>query len=434
MLNSWSAATWVTRIEPAAIARRPSKSGKRGLPGGGATASGAAWLLTVRAAYAGRRRRLARVAPAVGFRGRLAIVALAALAIRTAATIYHRDYPVIGDALTFHLEGGHLAHGEGFRRVFEDVPTAEHPPLFICLIALFTLLGADGFLAQKLLLGLVGTVTVVLVGLLARRVAGDRAGLVAAALAAVYPLLWLADGSLMSESLYGPLIVAVLLAAYAYFDARTVRRVAVLGALIALAALTRGEALLLLPLLGLALVARGTLIAARAARAPRRARGSLRARARPVVDPQRDDVLLARAHLHQRRRRLGRRQLPPDLLRADHRPVGLPLLREDPAGRRGAAVARVPPSRHAVPARPRRARAAGPRRARRAPVRRLPARADARLRGQRGPAGALGAPRRVDVLADGAASPSPGRGCCTAAASRSPSCSCRWPWSRSPRC
>ena len=120
------------------------------------------------------------MAPAVGFRGRLAIVALAALAIRTAATIYHRDYPVIGDALTFHLEGGHLAHGEGFRRVFEDVPTAEHPPLFICLIALFTLLGADGFLAQKLLLGLVGTVTVVLVGLLARRVAGERAGLVAA--------------------------------------------------------------------------------------------------------------------------------------------------------------------------------------------------------------------------------------------------------------
>ena len=62
----------------------------------------------------------------------------------------------------------------------------------------------------------------------------------------------------MSESLYGALIVAVLLAAYAYLDARTVRRAAVLGALIALAALTRGEALLLVPLLGLALVARGS--------------------------------------------------------------------------------------------------------------------------------------------------------------------------------
>src|ERR687887_768343 len=200
-LNVVSPAAWVTRIDPAAIARSPSNSGKRGLPGGGATASGVAWRLTLRAAYAGRGRRLARVALQASFRGRLAIVALAALAVRTAATVYHRDYPVIGDALTFHLEGGHLAHGEGFRRIFEDVPTAEHPPLFICLIALFTLFGADGFLSQKLLLGLVGTATVVLVGLLGRRVGGERAGLIAAAVAAVYPLLWLADRSPISEAL-----------------------------------------------------------------------------------------------------------------------------------------------------------------------------------------------------------------------------------------
>jgi 4-amino-4-deoxy-L-arabinose transferase-like glycosyltransferase len=199
------------------------------------------------------------VALPVSFRGRLAIVALAALAIRTAATVYHRDYPVIGDALTFHLEGGHLAHGEGFRRVFEDVPTAEHPPLFICLLAVFDLLGADGFLAQRLLLGLVGTATVVLVGLLARRVAGGRAGLIAAAIAAVYPLLWLADGSLMSESLYGVLVVAALLVAYAYRDARTAPRAAALGAVVGLAALTRGEALLLVPLLAIAVMARGAL-------------------------------------------------------------------------------------------------------------------------------------------------------------------------------
>ncbi len=259
MLKPVIAAVWVTRIEPAAIARSPSKSGKRGLPGGGATASGVAWLVTLRAAYAGRRRRLARVALPVSFRGRLAIVALAALAVRTVATLHHRDYPVIGDALTFHLEGGHLAHGEGFRRIFEDVPTAEHPPLFICLLALFDLFGADGFLAQKLLVGLVGTATVVLIGLLGRRVGGDRVGLIAASLAAVYPLLWLVDGSLMSESLYGFFVVAVLLAAYAYRDARTARRAAVLGALVGLAALTRGEALLLVPLLAVALLALGPL-------------------------------------------------------------------------------------------------------------------------------------------------------------------------------
>ena len=49
----------------------------------------------------------------LAFRGTLALITLAGLAIRTAATLRHRDYPVIGDALTFHLEGGHLAHEIG---------------------------------------------------------------------------------------------------------------------------------------------------------------------------------------------------------------------------------------------------------------------------------------------------------------------------------
>ena len=238
----------------------------------------------------------------------------------------------------------------------------------------------------------------------------------------------------MSESLYGALIVAVLLAAYAYLDARD--RAAGGGARRAhrprRAHPRRGAA----ARPAARPRARGPRqpAGARATRAPRRARGGLRARDRAVVDPQRDDVRLAGAHLHQRGGRLGRRQLPSDLLRADHRPVGLPLLRQDAAGRRGPAVARVPPPRDAVHARPRRPRPARAGRARRAPVRRLPAGADARLRGQRGPAGALGAPRGVDVLAAGPARHRGSRGCCAAAASRSPSCSCRWPWSRSPRC
>jgi 4-amino-4-deoxy-L-arabinose transferase-like glycosyltransferase len=195
----------------------------------------------------------------LAFRGTLALIALAALAIRTAATVRHRDYPVIGDALTFHLEGGYLAHGEGFRRIFEDVPTAEHPPLFIVLLAAFTLAGAGGIYAQQLLLGVVGAATVVLVGLLGRKVAGDRAGLIAAAVAAVHPLLWLADGALMSESLYGPFVVGSLLAACAYVGARSAGRAALVGALVGLAALTRGEALLLVPLLALAMLVRAPL-------------------------------------------------------------------------------------------------------------------------------------------------------------------------------
>jgi 4-amino-4-deoxy-L-arabinose transferase-like glycosyltransferase len=190
------------------------------------------------------------------FRGRLTLVALLALGVRTLATLHYRDYPVIGDALTFHLGGGFLADGQGFRRVFEDLPTAEHPPGMWVLVAAFHLLGADAILAQKLLLGLTGTFTVVLTGLLARRVAGDRAGLLAAVIAAVHPLLWLADTSLMSESLYGVWIVLAVLLAYRHLEAPSAGRAAAVGAVAGLATLTRGEALALVPLLAVVLLAR----------------------------------------------------------------------------------------------------------------------------------------------------------------------------------
>ena len=90
--------------------------------------------------------------------------------------------------------------------------------------------------------------TIVALGLLGRRLAGDRAGLLAAGIGALYPTLIVADGALMSETLYGALVALSLLAAYRLLDAPSVGRALVLGAVSALAALTRGEALLLLPL------------------------------------------------------------------------------------------------------------------------------------------------------------------------------------------
>ena len=78
------------------------------------------------------------------------------------------------------------------------------------MIGLFTKLGATGYLAQKLLLCVVGTVTVAFVGLAGRELAGPTVGLSAAGLAAVYPFLWVVDGSLMSETLYGVFLAATL--------------------------------------------------------------------------------------------------------------------------------------------------------------------------------------------------------------------------------
>jgi 4-amino-4-deoxy-L-arabinose transferase-like glycosyltransferase len=192
---------------------------------------------------------------------RLALILVGALVIRVLYTLLvAQDIPVIGDALTYHLLGGNIADGKGFERAphpqlapFEGwkpgVPTAEHPPLFPLLIGLITKLGATGYLAQKLVLCVVGTVTVAFVGLAGREAAGPTTGLVAAALAAVYPFLWVVDGSLMSETLYGALLAATLWLALRFARRPSLGLAAGLGALVALAALTRGEALLLAPLL-----------------------------------------------------------------------------------------------------------------------------------------------------------------------------------------
>jgi hypothetical protein len=87
------------------------------------------------------------------------------------------------------------------------------------------------------------------VGLVGRRVGGERLGLLAAALAAIYPPLVANESILMSESLYGLMIALTILTALWASEAPTWRRAAVLGAVIGLDALTRAEGLLLLVLL-----------------------------------------------------------------------------------------------------------------------------------------------------------------------------------------
>lgn len=190
----------------------------------------------------------------------MALVVLAALAVRVAYAIASRDWQdVQGDALTYRVVGTLLAEGQGWRRFEAPVPTAEFPPAQSTLIAALTLVGIGGVLGQKLVLCVLGAATVGLIGMLGRRVAGsDAAGLLAAAIAAVYPPLWVMSGTLLAETLYGVFVVgALLLASTVLDDGRSPRdrlvRFAALGGVIGLAALTRGEAAALLPLVGLPL-------------------------------------------------------------------------------------------------------------------------------------------------------------------------------------
>jgi 4-amino-4-deoxy-L-arabinose transferase-like glycosyltransferase len=186
----------------------------------------------------------------------LAIVA-GALLIRALYTLLESPWPPPGldDQYYFSSLPKLLADGQGFIAPFKfdfqgvTEPTAEHPPLYSVVLTLPAWLGLDSADAQRLPGALFGAGTVATVGILGRRLAGARAGLLAAGLAAIYPTLIAADGALMSETLYGLLVALSLLAAYRFLDAPDTRSALLLGALLGLAALTRGEALLLFPLL-----------------------------------------------------------------------------------------------------------------------------------------------------------------------------------------
>jgi 4-amino-4-deoxy-L-arabinose transferase-like glycosyltransferase len=185
----------------------------------------------------------------------LAIVGLA-VAIRVIYALFEAPWPppALDDQFYFSALPKLIADGHGFsapfRYAFDDVvvATAEHPPLYSLVLALPASVGLDSDDAFRLVGALFGGGIVAVAGLLGRHIGGWRTGLPAAGLAAVHPALIAADGALMSESLYGLLAALVLLAALRLLDGPTARRALALGVVAGLAALTRGEALLLLPL------------------------------------------------------------------------------------------------------------------------------------------------------------------------------------------
>jgi len=217
----------------------------------GSLAGGAALAAAGRRLFGPRGER--RLNP---FAARLAVVTSGALAWRLLTLVsINRRNPDGGDPFFYHHQANMLAdrigYSEPFRWVEQGiaVPSAIHPPLLSTWLAAGSLLGARTFLAHKLLTTLVGVAVVVVAALVARRLAGDRAALVTAVLVAAYPNLWVIDGALWPEGVYATGIGLAVLAAYRWWEHPDLRRAAVLGAVVGVAALARGEALFLFPLL-----------------------------------------------------------------------------------------------------------------------------------------------------------------------------------------
>jgi uncharacterized membrane protein len=195
--------------------------------------------------------------PGPRFARDLALIGALALALRVVYAAVAAPKLAVDDDAFFHLTANALATGHGYVKPFDldlhgvSIPTAEHPILYPLLLSIIARAGGTGVAIQRSVGILAGTGVVVLIGLLGRELAGARAGLIAAAITALWPSLIAADGSIMSEPIYGLFVVAAVLLAVRHVRWTTLRGALGLGAVIGLAGLTRSEGLSLLILLAL---------------------------------------------------------------------------------------------------------------------------------------------------------------------------------------
>ena len=192
----------------------------------------------------------------------VAIVAAAALAVRVAYIwLERRGLPVGGDSRYYHEGANLLAKGKGFIDPYQyldagrSVPAADHPPLYLVYLALFSFAGLTSATSHLMASALAGVGTVVVVALIGREIGGMRLGLIAGFLAAIYPNLWGYDGALESETVAQLAVALTVLAAYVWWRAPSRRHAALVGVGIALGALARAELIFLLVVLAIPLLA-----------------------------------------------------------------------------------------------------------------------------------------------------------------------------------
>ena len=219
------------------------------------------------------------------FRGRMALIVAVGLVVRlTYLVLIAADNPLSGDASSYHLAANLWADGLGFpeplRHLFGGMdvvqvegggttvvqtpighvePTAGHPPIWTMILGVASFLGATSIISQQFVAVLMGLPAIVLMGILGREVRSERLGLLAAALTAVYAFIWVSDGLLMAETAAIAAATATMLMGVRFWRAPTVRSAALLGLVGGVAALTRAELVLFLPLVAGVVLVRSTL-------------------------------------------------------------------------------------------------------------------------------------------------------------------------------
>ncbi len=117
--------------------------------------------------------------------------------------------------LYYSTQAGLNAEGQWFEDGLTEQPGAEHGMMTSLYLTPWSLGSSDGVFRQRFALTLLGIATITVVGLTGRRLAtalagptftegrgtAERVGLIAAAIAAVYPNLWIHNAVIMSETI-----------------------------------------------------------------------------------------------------------------------------------------------------------------------------------------------------------------------------------------
>jgi len=176
----------------------------------------------------------------------LTLISVAGLAVNVTYVLLTKRHVVpVGDAAYYHGLANLMAEGKGWFEWGPNYQTAFHPPLWTLVLEAAAVIGLKSYLAQLLWACLVGAGAVFVTGLAGREVAGPRVGLIAAAIAAVYPNYWLNSGSGLTETLVLLIVAAVVLVSFQLWHRPSFPKAVALGILCGLAALTRPELVLL---------------------------------------------------------------------------------------------------------------------------------------------------------------------------------------------
>jgi len=185
---------------------------------------------------------------------RLSVIAGFGLLVRLGFVlgITRFDEPV-GDQLYYSAQALTNARGNWFEQPFaQGMPAADHPPLTSLLLTPITWLtkSSGSFLtAQRLMMVVIGVASIVIVAMIGRLLAGERVGLFAAVITAVYANVWVNDGLIMAETPTFFLLAITMLVALIYRRQHHRKYLVGLGATSGLLALTRPELLLVTVLL-----------------------------------------------------------------------------------------------------------------------------------------------------------------------------------------